>query len=144
MKYNRQARAVYHTRYHLVFATKYRRKIFGKRGMAEYMKVIMKTIQRRHPEIEVFEANTDEDHIHLLVTIAPKMAVFEAVRILKSNTARMMMNKFPFLRNVYNGEMGIWSIGYFASTVGANERVIQQYIEHQGKEDSGQAQLELG
>jgi putative transposase len=143
MKYNRQSHAVYRMRYHLVFATKYRRKIFGKRGMAEYMKVIMKTIQRRHPEIEVFEANTDDDHIHLLVSIAPKMAVSEAVRILKSNTARMMTAKFSFLKNVYYGEMGIWSIGYFASTVGANEKVIQAYIEQQGKEDSGQAQLEL-
>jgi putative transposase len=144
MRYNRQSHAVFHTRYHLVFATKYRRKIFGKRGMAEYMKVIMKTIQRRHPEIEVFEANTDDDHVHLLVSIAPKMAVSEAVRILKSNTARMMIRKFSFLNQVYEGEMGIWSIGYFASTVGANEKTIQQYIEHQGREDSGQAQLELG
>src|SRR4051812_24963494 len=86
MKYNRQSHAVYHTRYHLVFCTKYRRKIFGKSGMAEYMKVLMKTIQRRHPEIEVLEANTDQDHIHLLVSIAPKMAISEAVRLLKSNT----------------------------------------------------------
>ena len=107
------------------------------------MKTIMLTIQRRHPEIEIFEVNTDQDHIHLLVSIAPKMAVSEAVRILKSNTARLMTRKFPFLKNVYHGEMSIWSIGYFASTVGANERVIQQYIEHQGKEDSGQAQLEF-
>jgi putative transposase len=143
MKYNRQAHAVYYNRYHLVFATKYRRKIFGKRGMAEYMKVIMKTIQRRHPEIEVFEANTDDDHLHVLASIAPKMAVSEAVRILKSNTARMMTTKFPFLKQVYYGEMAIWSVGYFCSTVGANERTIQAYIEHQGKEDSGQAQLEL-
>jgi putative transposase len=144
MKYNRQSHAVYHTRYHLVFGTKYRRKIFGKRGMAEYMKVIIKTIERRHPEIEVFEANTDQDHIHLLVSIAPKMAVSSAVRILKSNTARMMLRKFPFLKQVYYGEMGIWGIGYFASTVGADEKTIQKYIEYQGREDSGQAKLELG
>jgi putative transposase len=144
MKYSRQSHAVYHTRYHLVFCTKYRRKIFGKSGMAEYMKAIMKTIPRRHPEIEVFEVNTDKDHIHLLVSVAPKVAVSDAVRILKSNTARLMTRKFPFLKNVYNGEMGIWSVGYFASTVGANEQTIQKYIEYQGKEDSGQAQLELG
>ena|SRR5580700_2434481 len=144
MNYNRQSHAVYHTRYHLVFVTKFRRKIFGKRGMAEYMKVLMKTIQRRHPEIEIFELNTDQDHIHLLVSIAPKMAVSEAVRILKANTARMMTQKFPFLKHVYYGEMGIWSVGYFASTVGANEKTIQKYIEYQGREDSGQAQLELG
>ena len=112
--------------------------------MAEYMKVIMKTIQRRHPEIEILEANTDKDHIHLLTSIAPKMAVSDAVRILKSNTACLMTRKFPFLKRVYYGEMSIWSVGYFVSTVGANEKTIQKYIEYQGREDSGQAQLELG
>jgi|ERR1700683_613395 len=143
MKYNRQSHAVYHTRYHLVFVTKFRRKIFGKPGMAEYMKVIMLTIPRRHPEIEIFEVNTDKDHIHLLVSVAPKMAISEAVRILKSNTARLMTKKFPFLRQVYRGEMSVWSTGYFCSTVGANEKTIQAYIQYQGKVDSGQAQLEL-
>ena len=82
MRYNRQSHAVYHTRYHLVFATKYRRKVFAKPGMAGYMKVIMATIPRRHPEIQILEVNTDQDHIHLLVSIAPKMVVSDAVRIL--------------------------------------------------------------
>src|SRR3990167_2265614 len=144
MKYSRQSHAVYYTRYYLVFATKYRRKIFGKRGMAEYMKVIMMTIPRRHPEIKIYEVNTDKDHIHLMASVAPKMAISDAVRILKSNTARLMARKFPFLKKVYYGEMSIWSIGYFTSTVGLNEKTIQQYIEHQGMEDSGQASLELG
>lgn len=143
MKYSRQTHAVYHTRYHLVFATKYRRKVFAKPGMASYMKVIMTTIPRRHPEIEVLEVNTDKDHIHLLISIAPKMAIADAVRILKSNTGRMMVKRFPFIKQVYNGEMSLWSIGYFVSTVGVNEKTIEAYIQHQGLEDSGQAMLEL-
>jgi putative transposase len=143
MEYRRQTHAVYHTRYHLVFATKFRRKIFVKPGMAEYMKVIMRTIPRRHPEIEILEVNTDKDHIHLLVSIAPKMSIAEAVRILKSNTGHMMMKKFPFIRTVYRGEMTLWSVGYFVSTVGVNEQTIEAYIKQQGHEDSGQARLEL-
>lgn len=143
MKYSRQAHAVYHTKYHLVFTTKYRRKIFGKSGMAEYMKVLMRTIERRHPEIRVLEVNTDQDHIHLLVSIAPKLSVAEAVRLLKANTARMMVKKFPFIKQVYYGEMSLWFVGYFVSTVGVNEKTIQAYIEYQGNEDSGQAKLEL-
>ena len=111
--------------------------------MASHMKVIMRTIPRRHPEIEIFEVNTDKDHIHVLVSIAPKMSIAEAVRLLKTNTARMMVKKFPFIREVYRGETSLWSIGYFVSTVGANEKTIQAYIENQGREDSGQAKLEL-
>jgi putative transposase len=107
------------------------------------MKVIMRTIPRRHPEIEILEVNTDKDHIHLLVSIAPKLSIADAVRILKTNTSRMMVKKFPFIREVYRGEMSLWSIGYFASTVGINEKTIQAYVQNQGKEDSGQAKLEL-
>ena len=107
------------------------------------MRVIMRTIPRKHPEIEILEVNTDKDHIHLLVSIAPKMSVAEAVRILKTNTSRMMVKKFPFIREVYRGEMALWSIGYFVSTIGVNERTVQAYIENQGREDSGQATLEL-
>ena len=53
-----------------------------------------------------------------------------------------MGNKIPHLNKVYWGVEGIWSIEYFVSTVGIDEKIIQNYIEHQGKEDSGQAKLE--
>ncbi len=143
MKLSRQSHCVYHARYHLIFATRYRRKIL-KRGAGDYLCIIMRAIERRHPEIQIFETNTDEDHIHLLVSVAPKMAISEAVRILKCNTARAMIMKFKYLENVYeDGDSGIWSVGYFMSTVGVNEKIIKKYIEMQGQEDSGQAQLEL-
>ena len=143
MEFRKQTRCVYYTRYHLVFSTKYRRKIL-KSGMGEYMKMLMKTIERRHPEIEVYEVNTDEDHIHLLLSIAPKMAISRAVTILKTNTALMMTRRFPFLKNVYlEMKDSIWSPGYFVSTVGLDEKTIKRYIELQGQEDSGRAKLEL-
>ena len=108
------------------------------------MYVLVRAINRRHPEIEIYEVNTDQDHIHILASVAPKMAICEVVRILKCNTAREMYKRFPFLTNVYHdGDAGIWSDGYFMSNVGVNEEIISKYIENQGKEDSGQAQLEL-
>ena len=143
MQYNRQAHAVFYIRYHLVISTKYRRKII-KGGMGEYLKLKIIEIQRHHPEIAVHEVNTDIDHAHMLISIAPKMAISEAVKIIKANTARQMREKFPFLDKVYWGFDGIWSTGYFVSTVGLNEATIRRYIEHQGQEDSGQATLELG
>ena len=73
------------------------------------------------------------------------MAISDAITLLKCNTACVMVKKFPFLQKVYyDGDSGIWSSGYFISTVGVNEKVIQKYIEMQGAEHSGQAQLELG
>lgn len=60
MNLRKQAHAVYYTRYHLVFATRFRRKVL-KAGMGQYLCILMKAINRRHPEIEIYEVNTDQD-----------------------------------------------------------------------------------
>lgn len=111
--------------------------------MADHVIRYTQEIMRQHPEIVIHEVNTDLDHIHMLVSIAPKLSIADAVKIIKANTARQMRKRFTFLSKAYYGTDGIWSIGYFVSTVGMNEKVIKKYIEQQGQEDSGQAQLVL-
>ena len=127
----------------MVFATKYRRKIFND-GIFAYMQERLKQVREYYPEIEILKINHDVDHIHLLVVIPPKMSVSKVVGILKSNISRDLKKKFVFLKKVYCGTDGIWSDGYFVSSVGVNEEIIKNYIEQQGKEDSGQAKLVLG
>ena len=142
MEYKKQSHAVYYTQYHMVISTKYRRKVL-KAGMGDYLKRKILQIGKFHPDIEIVEVNTDLDHIHLLVSIPPKFSVSEVVRMIKAHTGRAMREKFPFLDKVYWGVDGIWSIGYFVSTVGINESTIRKYVQMQGKEDSGQAKLEF-
>ena len=103
----------------------------------------MKRARDDIPEVSILEMNHDKDHIHLLLSIPPKMRVSDVVRYIKSQSGRLMKRKFEYMRKAYYGSDGIWSDGYFVSTVGVNEHVIRKYIEHQGQEDSGQAQLEL-
>lgn len=140
--FKKQSNCVYHCTYHLILCTKYRRKIFND-GVFAYMKAILKELPAHYPEVEILEINHDEDHVHLLLWIPPKMAIGKVVTILKSNTARHLKKKFPFLKEVYWGTDGIWSDSYFVSTVGVNEDIIRRYIEHQGREDAGQHQLKL-
>jgi len=142
-KLRRSSHSVYICDYHLVWPTKYRRKIFNK-GVLAYLKEVIKRVSEHHPEILIKEVNTDEDHVHILVSIPPQWSIGKAVRIIKANTARALNEKFPFLRKVYWGTKSIWSAGYFVSTVGINEKIIQDYIKQQGEEDAGQAKLELG
>ena len=142
MEYRKQAHAVYYTRYHLVVSTKYRRKILRK-GVGEYLKNIVFQINNYHPEVEVIEVNADIDHMHILLIIPPKFSVSKVVNMIKANTGKKLREKFSFLDKVYWGFKGIWSIGYFVSTVGINEEIIRKYIEKQGEEDSGQAKLEF-
>jgi len=108
-----------------------------------YLEDILKRIKEYYPEIDILEINHDQDHIHLLVSIPPKLSVGSVVRILKANTARALKKKFDYLNKVYWGTDGIWSEGYFVSTVGANEEQIRKYIQKQGEEDFGQAELEM-
>ena len=138
--YRRMSHFVFSCDYHLVWPTKYRRKILTP-GVQSYLLETLKALPSHRPDLIVKEANTDEDHIHLLVSIPPTVTVGSVVRLLKTNTARELNQKFPHLRQAYWGTRSIWSAGYFVSTVGVNEELIRRYIQNQGKEDAGQTNL---
>ena len=142
MKLRKAAHAVYKTQYHLVWVSRYRRKIFVK-GVKEYLRVKFKEILKYYPDWEYIEIGIDKDHVHLHMVIPPKYAVCKVVETIKSNTSKSLKQKFSFLGKVYWDEGGIWGKGYFVSTVGLNEETIRRYVEMQGKEETGQAELEL-
>ena len=142
MECNKLSHCAYVCDYHLVLPTKYRRKIFNE-GIFAYFKIKLKEIRKHYPRIEFKEVNHDKDHIHLFVSIPPTMGVGDAVRIIKSNTSKELKQKFPFLKEVYWGTDGVWSDGYFVSTIGIDEATIRNYIKQQGEEDAGQAKLDL-
>jgi putative transposase len=126
-----------------VIVTKYRRQIFNAGSFGYFCEEMKGVIYDGMPEVEVIEMNHDKDHIHLLLSIPPKMRVSDVVRRIKSTTGRLLKRKFEYMRKAYWGVDGIWSDGYFVSTVGLNEEIIKRCIERQGAEDRGQAQLVL-
>ena len=128
--------------YHIVFSTKYRRKIIND-GVKAFIRARIETIHEHYPDLIFKTINTDQDHVHLLVSIPPSWSVGKVVGIIKANTARNMKAELPFLKDVYWGTDSIWSEGYFVSTVGINEAIIRRYIEHQGQADAGQINLKL-
>ena len=133
---------VYQCDYHVVLVTRYRRKVFNE-GIFAYIKKKLAEIAEHYPLIRIEVVNQDKDHIHMLVSIPPTIAVGKAIGIIKQNTSREMKQKFPHLTQVYWGIDGVWSDGYFVSTVGVDENVIQAYIEYQGKKDAGQTKFEV-
>ncbi len=142
MEYRKQAHVIYYTRYHIVVSTKYHRKVL-KAGIGDYLQREKKQISSFNPEIEILEVNTDLDRIQILVSIPPQFSVSKIVNMITSDTGSAMREKFPFLDRVYWGVSGIWSTGYFVSTVGINESTIRKYVQLQGREDSGQVKLEF-
>ena len=142
MKLRKAAHTVYKTRYHIVFVTKYRRKILTK-GVSQWLRPTFQQLRKYSPDIEFIEIGIDRDHVHLYIVIPPKYAVSQVVNRIKVNTSRAMKRKFGFLKQVYWGTESVWSPGFFVSTVGVDAKVIQKYVAMQGKEDAGQAQLDL-
>lgn len=82
--------------------------------------------------------NTDEDHVHIQIEIAPNTTVSDAIGKLKSYSSRHLKQKFKFINDIYIEKDGIWSVGYFSSTIGLNETQIKRYIVAQGKKDKPQ------
>ncbi len=142
MEYRKQAHAEYYTGDRIVISTKYRWKIL-KSGVGEYLRKVVLQVSLVHPETEILEVNTDVDHIHMFGSIPPKYPVCQVVNMIKPNTGRKLREKFPHLEKVYWSVPGIWSNGYFVSTVGINEATIRNCVRMQGEEDSGQSKLGL-
>jgi len=112
--------------------------------MDSYFRIKLEEVRKFYPDWYFNVINTDKDHVHLHMIIPPKYCVSKVVDTMKTNTSRALQIKFShFLNQVYWDKGGIWSKGFFVSTVGINEEIIRRYIEMQGQEDAGQAELEL-
>ena len=141
MKLHKEAHTVYKTQFHIVWVTRYRRKILVE-GIDESLRKILKEVRDYHPDWYIEEIGIAKDHVHLHMIIPPKYAPSDVVESLKSNTSRLLKKRFAhFLKRVYWDNAGIWSTGFFISTVGANEEAIRRYVSQQGREDDGQAKL---
>ena len=129
--------STYEHQYHIVWGTKARRKILKPYVLLELKKALY-TVVKSHPTLWIVNMNTDEDHVHLQIEIPPNISVSDAVCKLKAISSRHLRKKFKFIREIYLEKDGIWSVGYFSSTVGLNEEKIKRYIEWQGKKDKPQ------
>ena len=141
MKLYKAAHTVYKTQYHIVWITRYRRKILVT-GVS-YLKIKLQEIRKYYPDWAYIAIEIKQDHIHLYMMIHPKYAVSLVVETIKKNISRSLSRKFPFLKKVYWDSKGIWGKGYFVSTVGINEEIIRKYVQLQEEKDTGQAQLEF-
>jgi putative transposase len=126
--------STYQHQYHIVWGTRARRKILQPYVLFELKKALWGTI-KKYPTLWIESMNTDQDHVHIQMEIPPNIAVSDAVQRLKAESSRHLRKKFKFIDEIYLEKEGIWSVGYFSSTVGLNEAQIKKYIAWQGKKD---------
>lgn len=129
--------STYKLQYHIVWGTKYRYRWLKDYVKTELRKSLQDTV-KKYPELHLFELNTDQDHVHLQIEVAPNMTISDAVKVLKGNSSIHLRKKFKFIREMYIGKDGIWSVGYFVSSLGLNEDQVRKYIEQQGRKEKPQ------
>lgn len=125
--------STYQHQYHIVWGTKYCRKFLKDYVKPELLAVFNKAM-KKYPTLHIIAINTDNDHIHFQMEIAPDTSVANAVQRLKIMTSIHLKKKFKFIKQMYLGG-SVWSVGYFSSTIRLNEAQIQKYIKLQGQKD---------
>lgn len=141
---NKDVHSLSHTKwnckYHVVFAPKYRRKVFYNEKKLEIGKILRELCNWKG--VNIIEAEVCPDHIHMLIEIPPKMSVSWFMGFLKGKSSLMIYERWGNLKYKYRGRE-FWCRGYYVDTVGKNTSAIAEYIKNQLKEDGLNQQLVL-
>ena len=127
-------------KYHIVFAPKYRRQVIYKDIRKDIGVILRKLCEQKN--VEIIEAELCPDHIHMLVSIPPKVAVSSFMGYLKGKSSVLIYEKFGELKFKYR-KREFWCRGYYVDTVGKNTKAIAEYIRHQLDEDKMGEQLTM-
>ena len=137
---NSLAHTKWNCKYHIVFAPKYRRKVFYEEKRAEIREILRTLCQWKG--VEIVEGEICPDHIHLLLSIPPKISVSGFLGYLKGKSGLMLYERFGDLKFKYRNRE-FWCRGYYVDTVGKNTAAIKQYIAEQLKADKESDQLSI-
>ena len=137
---NSLAHTMWNCKYHIVFAPKYRRKVFYGNKRLEIGAILRKLCEWKG--VTILEAEVCVDHVHMLVEIPPKMSVSGFVGFLKGKSSLMIYQKWGNIKFKYRNRE-FWCKGYYVDTVGKNARKIEEYIKNQLKEDEDMTQLSI-
>jgi putative transposase len=131
-KANSLAHTKWLCKYHIIFTPKYRRKIIYnqyRKDVGEILRTLC-----RYKGVEIIEGHLMPDHVHMLVSIPPKLSVSAFMGYLKGKSALMMFDRHANLKYKF-GNRHFWSEGYYVSTVGINDATVKKYIREQEMRD---------
>ena len=129
---NSLAHSKWNCKYHIVFAPKYRRKVFYAEKRAEIRDIIRRLCAWKG--VEIIEGEICPEHIHLLLSIPPKYSVSSFMGYLKGKSSLMIFQKYGNMKFAYRNRE-FWCKGYYVDTVGKNTKAVKEYIANQIKVD---------
>ncbi|ADU73953.1 putative transposase [Acetivibrio thermocellus AD2] len=134
------AHTQWNCKYYIVFAPKYRRQVIYGKIKKDIGQILRKLCEMKG--VEIIEASLCPDHIHMLVSIPPKISVSSFMGYLKGKSSLMIFDRHANLKYKY-GNRHFWCRGYYVDTVGRNRKAIEQYIRRQLQEDIASDQISL-
>jgi putative transposase len=130
-EYRKGSHTVYDIKYHIVWITKYRKAVLRGEIGKRLRELIRQTCEAH--EVYIEKGHIAADHVHLLLSVPPNIAVSDLVQRLKGRSSRKMLEEFGELRRQFWGQH-LWARGYFVASSGnVTDEVIAQYIEMQNE-----------
>ena len=137
---NSLAHTTWNCKYHIVFAPKYRRRVFFGEKRKEIGAILRQLCEWKN--VRIIEAEVCPDHIHMLVAIPPKMSVSGFMGYLKGKSSVLIYQRFANLQYKYR-HREFWCAGSYVDTDGKNTKKIQEYIANQLAEDKKMEQMTI-
>ena len=134
------AHTLWNCKYHVVFAPKYRRKVFYGSKRLEIGAILRRLCEFKG--VTIIEAEVCPDHVHMLLEIPPKMSVSGFMGYLKGKSSLIIYQRWGNMKFKYRNRE-FWCRGFYVDTVGKNTKKIKEYISNQLKEDEEMTQLSI-
>jgi putative transposase len=125
MDYRYGSHTVYQIEYHFVWATKYRYKVLNTEIASRVRELVRQTCEAF--EIRIVKGVVSRDHVHILVSCPPELALSEIMRRLKGRTSRKLFEEFPEIKRRYWGRH-FWAGGIFLCHGRADDRRADQEL----------------
>jgi putative transposase len=126
---------VFYHRYHIVWSTKYRFKVLTGDLRLRIREIIRQVCAENG--VEIIKGVLSSDHIHMFVSVPPKLAISDLVRKMKGRSSHNIQREFPAIRKRYWG-CHFWGRGYFSTTAGAiTQDIVLQYLEQHVPDPTG-------
>jgi putative transposase len=139
--FKKLSHVIYRCTYHIVWTPKYRFRVLEGLVKEQLLKDIPMLLEWK--ECEKIEMNIQEDHIHLIVSVPPKVSVSQLMGILKGKTAIKIFKSYPELKTKPYWGNHFWSRGYCADTIGLDEKMIKKYVKYQEEQERLEEQQKL-
>ena len=131
--YRTTSHSVYDLKYHLVWITKYRKKVlYGQ--VAERLRDLIREVCKTK-DVEIVTGSISKDHVHLFVSVPPYLSISKLMQSLKGKTSYKLLSEYKEISRQFWGRL-IWGRGYFAASSGnVTDEIIMEYIAHQDLEE---------